>query len=181
MVNEQLVETMQILGAYVIMMSAFVIAMNWLMRGFMWQFIRVRASRGRLTMLKIHAVNEIYFKAGRFEGQDLKYKNREGDECIFAGLPADSVHRMMGVDFVEIDEVNKCIWDRKGAVMQGNDPVHVDRLIKRAIESPELKNKVLKVIVGLLVFLLIVALIDSVLIYKVLQFMAKTTLATVIQ
>jgi len=178
--NAELVNGLQIVASFAIMMIAFIVALNWLMRGMLVSFIRVRASRGKKTMAEIHGVNEIYFKVGAFSGSTFKYKDRDGKECTYAKISADSVHSWLGVKKVEIDEVNACIWTRDGAIIQGNDPVAVDNLIKRAIESPEVKDKMIKWILFLLVLMLLMGAIELFVMFNVLQTLGKTTLATVI-
>lgn len=175
-----LVNGLQIVGSFAMMMIALIFALNWLMRGMLICFIRVRASRGKKTMTKIHGVNEIYYKLGQFSGSSYSYKNRDGDQCLYAKIPHDAVFNTMGIQMIEIDEVNNCVWDRKGAIIQGNDPVAVDGLIKRALESPEKKDKLIKIVLFLIVILFLISIAGLIINVSVLQTLAKTTLATII-
>jgi len=175
-----LINGLQIVASFAGMMVALIIALNWLMRGMIFAFIKVRASRGKKTMVDIHGVNEVYYKVGQFDGSAFAFKNRAGKECLIAQIPADCVHNTMGIQKIEYDEVNKCIWTRAGAIIQGNDPVAVDGMIKRALESPEAKDKMMKVVLVLLILTFIMCGISLAISVNVLLTLGKTTLATII-
>lgn len=178
--NEILVQTLQILGAYVFLVIVMFLALNWLTKGFIRAFLTVRASRGGKILTVIHSVNDVYYKPGIFSGNDYYFKNRKGEECIYAKIPPNVIYNTMGVQALEIDEVNSCLFTRAGAIIQGNDPVHVDHLIKRALESPAEKSLLYKIVIVCLIILIIAAIADTAMIVQVKQVLSQTTLAQVI-
>lgn len=175
-----LLNGLEIVLSFALMMIALLFALNWLMRGMLFSFMKVRASRGKKTMVDVHGVNEVYYRVGEFNGTRFEYKNRKGELCTYANIPAVAVHNTMGIQKVEIDEVNSCLWTREGAIIQGNDPVAVDNLIKRAIESPEVRSTIYKVLIALVVLLLLISIGEVIMTFKVLSTLGKTTLAHVI-
>lgn len=178
--NEMLIDTMQILGAYVLLVIVLFLALNWLTKGFMRAFLVVRASRGGKLLTVIHSVNDVYYRPGKFSGNDYHYKNRMGENCIYTKVPPASIYNTMGVQALEIDEVNSCLFLRSGAIVQGNDPVHVDHLIKRALESPTEKSLLYKIVLIVLILVVLVLIADTAMIYQIKQILSQTTLAQVI-
>lgn len=180
MMNEILVESLSIMASYIILVVALIIALNWLQRNFLWAFIRVRASRGSKVLIEIHGLTDNYFKIGDFDSTNITFKNKKGDVCLLAGVEPSCIIPVMGVHKIEYDEVNKCLWTREGAVIAGNDPVHVDQLIKRAMEGAGSENKLLKVLVILFIIGLLVTITGFFLIYKMYAILQTTNLANVI-
>jgi hypothetical protein len=178
--NEMLIQTMQILGAYVVLVIVMFLAFNWLTKGFLTAFLKVRASRGGKLLTVIRSVNDVYYRPGYFSGNDYYFKNRKKEDCIYAKIPPQCIYNTMGVQAIEIDEVNSCLFTRAGAIVQGNDPVHVDHLIKRALESPAEKSLLYKIIIVCLIILIIGVIVDTAIIVQIKQILSQTTLAQVI-
>jgi hypothetical protein len=173
-------QILQISFSYVILFIVLVFGLNWLKRGELFAFMKVRASRGGKTLAIIHAVNDVYYKAGVFEQNAFKYKDRAGKDCLLVAVPPNAIYSTMGVQAIDIDEVNACIWTREGAILQGNDPVHVDYLVKRALESPQEQSLLFKIVVICLILLILAVIADTVFIVQIKNMLAQTTLAHVI-
>jgi hypothetical protein len=178
--NEQLYQTLQILFSFLILIGSLIFSLNWLQRGFLFTFIKVRGARGKKLLTEVHGANDVYYRVGQFIGTDYYYKNREGKQCLYANIDPSCVIQTMGVQKIEIDEINKSIWNREGTIFQGNDPVHVDQIVKRAMEGAGSENKVLKILIILFIIMLIVILVQMGFSYKIYQVLQNTNLAKII-
>lgn len=157
-------------------------AVNWLSNGFFTTWARVRMSKGRLWLVKVWTVNDTYFKAGKFDGKVISFKDRaKNGRRIF--VHPSSVYRSYSISNIEVDEEKnavrvkrKVIDDVTGAVkeieedgdgehpirvgggfasIQGFDAVLFDGLIKRAMMLPKKDDNKTKLIVALLFVIVI--------------------------
>jgi hypothetical protein len=117
--------------------------------------MKVRLSRGRKTLLFIHSVTDVYYRAGYFYDNELHYKNRSKKECIIVGVDKLCIYTTLGVQALDIDEEHKTLWTREGAIIDGSDPEKVDNIIDRALQSPEAKSLLIKLLVACLIVFVI--------------------------
>jgi hypothetical protein len=153
--EQAVVDGLIIAGAFVAVILMQVIVTNALTHGWLVNYIKVRISRGRKTLLFIHSVTDVYYRAGYFYDNELHYKNRSKKECIIVGVDKSCIYTTLGVQALDIDEEHKTLWTREGAIIDGNDPEKVDNIIDRALQSPEVKSLLIKLLVACLIVFII--------------------------
>lgn len=163
--SEFITQSLQLAASYVILVGALLFAMNWLTKNFLWNYFRVRASRGSKILIPIHSVDDVYFATGSWNSTTLKFKDRTKSECSLVNPPRHSIYMMAGVKALDYDEVNKCVWTRSGAVIQGNDPLLVDAMMDRILKNPLEQSTMVKICIAALALLFIFAMADIYLSY----------------
>lgn len=127
---------------------------NFLSNGFVGTFIRAKASRGKLPLLRIHGVTGEYYRTGKLNGEELRYKTKDKKFKTLLVSQSDT-KRLMGVVGFEIDDVNNCIVTHDFSAIEGFDAEKIDSLIQRALYRPALMESKDKIIIALLVLILI--------------------------
>ncbi len=152
-------EALYIIGGYLLLFFSMIFSLNWLSKGFMWQWLRVRMSRGAKILVCIHGAQDVYYKSGVFNESNLETKNRKKEKTLYVGIKPGFVYNTLGVQAIDIDEVNKCVWNREGASVQGNDPVEADILYRRCLKKPAEANLLIRVLIITLIVLVLALVI----------------------
>lgn len=147
----------------IILMGFFLI--NFLSNGFFGTFLRVKASRGKKVLVEVHAITDVYYTSGKFDGTVLKYTTREKKEKSLE-VTQDQVFRKIGVFCVITDEVNDNVLDIEFNAQKGGDTVTYDHLLKRVMMAPQIENMREKIMMALLVFILVVVVISAVIVFN---------------
>jgi len=143
-----------------------IFSLNWLSQGFLWQWLVVRMSRGRKILVCMHGSQRVYYKAGELIENNLSTKNNRKEKMLYVGIKPECVYNALGVQAIDIDEINKCLWNRQGAIIQGNDPIEADALYNRCLKKPAEANLLIKVLIGALIVLLLALLVLGFLSYE---------------
>lgn len=144
--------TAQAIGYGVVLFLAFGI-MSVLFRGFFWKYIRVRASMGRLVLVKLRNLSRDHFKIGKVEEGFLIYKNKE--EKRIAVKDFSFFYRCMGVSWVDVDEETSSVCAPDYKAVTGFDSERFQSLYTRCLMRPEGLNTK-EIIIIILVLLAIV-------------------------
>lgn len=159
MISEVFQESLYIVGGYLLLFFSMIFSLNWLSKGFLWQWLRVRMSRGKKLLVELHGSQDTYYMAGEMLETNLHTKNKRGEKLMYVGIKPECVYNTLGVQAIDIDEVNKCLWTRQGAVVQGNDPIEADALYNRCLKKPAEANLLVKVLIASLIILLLALLV----------------------
>lgn len=151
--------------SYILIIIIGFMLINFLSNGFFGTFLRIKASRGKKVLVEVHAITDVYFKAGKFDGTLLKYKTREKKNKALE-VTAQQVFRKLGVFCVITDDVSDAVLDIEFKAHSGGDSETYDHLLKRVIMAPQIENMREKIILGLLVIILIAVVISTVLIFN---------------
>lgn len=141
-----------IAGAVLILFPIMVIA--YLQGGFFWHWMRTRASRGKLVLIKVRSPLRDYFKTGHMEEAFLVFKdsNKEEKRPI---LPTDCVYPCFGIQMVDYDSEKNAFVAHNFDKVSGFDAVKYNHLYIRSLMRPALQdNKTLIIIVLLCLALL---------------------------
>ena len=149
--------------ALIIFIGFFLI--NFLSNGFFGTFLRVKASRGKKVLVEVHAVTDVYYVAGKFDGSILKYKTRGGKEKSLT-VEQTQVIRKIGVFCVITNEVNDNVLDVNFNAGQGGNTEDYDHLLKRVMMAPQIDDNLKKVTIGILILVLVILVINTVLTYN---------------
>lgn len=140
---------------------AVVVIMNFLLGGFLGPFMKVKRSRGKMVLVRVHHPVSDYFRAGTIEENFLIYKTRKNiaGETSTKRIPMipGVVSRAIGVFWTEVDEEKNCFFKRAtGEAVGTYDPVRVDSYIVRALVRPGLfGDQTVKILLLLVIVLLI--------------------------
>ena len=148
--------------ALIIIMGFFFI--NFLSNGFFGTFLRVKASRGKKVLVEVHSVTDVYYRAGKFDESILIYKTREGRKKSLS-VSQEKVIRKIGVFCIITDEITDNVIDYEFNAHKGGDTVTYDHLLRRVIMAPQIENMREKIMFGLLILLLVVAVFSGFIIF----------------
>jgi len=139
--NEVLVQLIQYIVSYVGVAVLIFLVLNFLTKGFIGTYLRVKGSKGRRCLTIVHSATDIYYRAGIWKENFYIFKDRSKDE---KNLPIADVEfktfvkYTLGVPCIECDEVgNKLINTDFNIVQMVNvDPARLNSLIMRIKNRP---------------------------------------------
>lgn len=152
-------------ASYIIIILIGFFLINFLSNGFFGTFLRVKASRGKKVLVEVHAVTDVYYIGGKFEGKILKYKTRGGKEKSLT-VKQGQVLRKIGVFCVITDEVNDNVLDINFNAESGGNTEDYDHLLKRVMMAPQLEDNAKKIMIGVLILILVIIVINTVLTFN---------------
>lgn len=141
--NEIITQTLYFIGSYIGLVVVLLWGLNWLSKGWLLTFIKVKSSKGKLILTIVHSVTDIYFKFGSFDGAAFKFKDREGKERIIADVANNDnvVFQTMGVYALNYDIVKDKLLTKTLQSQNEIDSSVTDALINRAIQAPQITDK----------------------------------------
>jgi hypothetical protein len=140
---------------------------NFLSNGFFGTFLRVKASRGKKVLVEVHAVTDVYYTAGSFNGKTLSYKTRgpkKKEKTL--EVTQKQVFRKIGVFCVLTNEVNDNVIDIEFNAETGGDTETYDHLLKRVMMAPNIDDMKQKVMMMLLVLIMITNVITLFIVFN---------------
>jgi len=158
-------------GAYTTVFLSSIFLFNWLSNGFLWTYLRIKASRGKKTLLRMHGTTGRYYLQSKIYDRLIHFKDRQKHAWALRIRP-DQVTREMGVNTVDVDEDTAQILapDFKSAA-PGHDATIFDGLLKRAMQSPTLAPSIKDIII---ILLLVLNLAATIFIYVTVRKLAET-------
>lgn len=98
-------DIISIVISYILVIGIGFFLLNFLSNGFLFTFIRVKGSRGKLVLVELHELSNNVFKAGKFDGNLLTWKvSRKKSNSILVDKSA--VTRKIGVVCIVVDGIN---------------------------------------------------------------------------
>lgn len=143
-------EVFVVMGSYAAIIAIGFFLVNWLQNGFLLTFVRVKASRGKLSLVKIRGVTHDYFKAGKINEGFLIYKDSEKQKRRISLKPG-MTYRVMNVHCVDIDDETNAVIGHDYKIKSGFDAVKFENLYLRALMRPTLLDSKEKLILLLVV------------------------------
>lgn len=140
--------------------------LNWLSGGFLIPFARVKMSRGRLSLIRIHCVTGSYFKPGEIIEGWLVFKDSQKQKRRIACPNRGFIDHAYGVKTIDVDDEKNCIITPDMKTVPGYDAVKFENLYVRALTAPHLEDKLLKIILIVVIILALIVLADIVFTYK---------------
>ena len=148
--------------------------------GFLFAFIKVKASRGRKVMVRTWNVTHFLFRPGEIIDGWLIFKHKKNNYRV--KVESEDFYRMLKLRFIDVDLENGIIFRRTGEGGTPYDPVTTDNLYVRALMAPKLEGKQMLIILILLIVVLLVVLAEGGMLfqmYKVVQGLAQVGEASV--
>jgi len=147
------------MATYLILLIIFMGLAQFLTNGFLFTFIRVKASRGKKILVKVNTPYGHHFRIGQIASGALFYKPRkvEGEKAhekqskrlMLPDKP--SVYRCLGILWLDVDEEKNAIMCHDYQAVSGFDAIKWENYLERAIKAPPTDDllqhiKVLKII-----------------------------------
>lgn len=126
--------------AYAIIIFGIVFLMNFLTKGFVLKYLKVKASRGTKQLIRLHRTTGIQYFVGKTEDGEVSFNTNRKTKKHYK-VSKYNVHREMGVDVFEIDEEMSTVKTQNWRVSNGHNTDHFDGLLVRALEKPNLVDK----------------------------------------
>jgi len=142
------------------------VSLNIMTKGFLIQYLRVKASQGKFILARIHSVTDTYYRPAKIVEGFLQTKTRHKEEFSLPISDSDYsgyIYRELGISVIEIDEQAKKLlnFDFKGvSFIENFDAGRTQSLLMRIKNRPQPMNKNTTIIlVGLFMIVIIVAFI----------------------
>lgn len=137
--EQLMIDTLVIMGAYTVWIALIFGAMNALTLGFLGTYLKVRVSLGRKVLVKINGMTHYYYRTGVIKDGFLSYASRKGEDKLIS-IDGKSVGRSMAINFVGVDEETNAVIKPDLSVVSGFDAVKISNYIKRALQAPRLES-----------------------------------------
>jgi hypothetical protein len=163
--NQVLLDVGIQIAAYITVILLGFVGMNWLTNGFLWPSLRVKLSRGRLTLVFVNSLNGFYYVAGKLSGGFLIYTDKEKNKHRVSVDNKMSIGYIGATKTIIVDEATDKVYSPEFKEGGGFDGVKYENLFIRCLMSPEIQDKVIKIILLASVIAAIASLIALWLIY----------------
>lgn len=138
--------------AYMAVLAIFFIGINILTKGYLLAYLRVKASRGALTLLRIYSAYDVYYRASKWSDGVLNWKSRGKESKSFPCKSADFkafTKQEMGVNLIEIDEIGNKLIDKDFNIVKfvNIDPSRLNSLILMIKNRPVNMSKEMMILI----------------------------------
>lgn len=148
-----------------VLMLLLVFAISFLFRGFFFKYLKVKASFGKLVLVKMRSTLRDYFAVGKVEEGMLIFKFNEDVKSIPVDMKTNPFYRCLGVSWVDLEEETNAICKTDYSGVPGWDPIKINNLLVRALTRPTVnsgKENLMIILVGLAIIGIIVVIVLSV-------------------
>jgi hypothetical protein len=155
-------------GGYIVVIIIAFGLMNFLTKGFIWEYLKVKLSRGKKILVKAHDVTDSYYIASKIDAKkNLLVKDRAKNIFTFSDINISYIRRELGLNIIEVDLTNQTLIKRDFSESTGFDLTATDNMINRAVMLPKLgeeklsKEMIIAIITLIAVIGVIIALVMS--------------------
>lgn len=152
-------DILSITASYIGIIAAQFFITNFLMKGAVLAYLRVRGSRGKKVLVMSDTVTDTYWTVGEIIDDALQYKKRTGKHARVVNLPRECIYSMWGVHMVHLDEAKNCAITKKGDYKTVNTFEEVDQHVERALNAPVILDKKEAVMLVLGIFSLLILIV----------------------
>jgi hypothetical protein len=134
-------DVLWIVGSYIVIIILMYATLNFLTKGFIYNYLRVKMSRGKYTLIRCNDVTDVYYKAGKIDSKrNLILKDRFKKIHTFSGIEKIHLNRELGVNLIEVDLVKGLLIHRDYSGASAFDLTMFDEFVNRALMLPQLKK-----------------------------------------
>ena len=129
------------IGFGIFFISVFIL--NFTMKGFIRAYLRVKASRGKLTLIEAVTPTDNYWTVGETKDKALCYKTRHGEKKRITPVPKRAIEHTMGIFKVKVDEHDDFFYMPDGKLPSPGempDAIATDNMIQRIIMAAGLND-----------------------------------------
>lgn len=152
--------------SYVLICVIFYATINFLSKGWLTTYLKVKSSRGKKVFVEVDAVADTYFRVGYFKEDVFHYKTRHKVDKILTDIKHEDILHKLGVACVHVDEATDAVVRRNGSVKSGISAVNADQLVKRVILAAQIKKNIIMIILVLICVLLLLNIFGIILDYQ---------------
>lgn len=135
--------------------------LSFLLRGFLFKFIKVKASLGRKILVRVREVTHWEYYVGRWEEHDLIIGSKKKQKRI-NNISSDHIYRSIGISWIDLDGKDWSILPPKDTkAIEGFDPEKMESLIVRALYKPPTEDTKDKIIIILCIGAFIAAAVSA--------------------
>lgn len=160
--------------AYITVMVVTFAIFNFLSKGYLRNYLIVKASRGRKILVRVITYTGIYYKPGKIDSGVLQYKNIPTKDKDTYKIERDSLIQEMGINLITIDETTKKVIKPSTETTEGHDTTKFDYLLQRALYKPSFKDNPKEMII---IALCVISCILSGFVIYLLMSMGQKTVA----
>jgi hypothetical protein len=157
--NAVISQTIYFITSYVLIIGFFFFIVNFLSKGWLVAFLKVKSSRGKKSFVVCHGVADTYYRVGEFKGTSFKFIDRDKNGITITNIDREDVIHTMGVTGFEYDVPSGNVI-KLGVTKPGCSPEETDNYIKRIIEAPGIEENFKKYVIILLIFILLFVIIN---------------------
>jgi hypothetical protein len=150
-----IIQTLYFMGSYAGLVSMLLFALNWITKGFIVKYLKVRASKGSKVLATIVSPTDNYYAIGAYADGAFKYTTRSGTGKTCTDVKTDDIFSVMSVFGININETDDTVIRRNGDVRAAISASSADDYYDRIIKAKELTNNLDKFIVGVLIIAVI--------------------------
>lgn len=155
-------ETLYYVLSYIGIILFIYLGINFLSKGWLTTFIRVKGARGKKLMTIVHSPTDVYFRPGAFiQSGAYTYKTRGKKVKVLTDIPKEAIFPMMGVFCINLNEVKDLAYTYTGEGKALNSGESVDALITEIINTPKL-GKDFGLVILIIVILILLAVIADI-------------------
>jgi hypothetical protein len=146
--------------AYFVVFVLSVLFFNFLSGGFLLKFIRAKASMGKLILVEIDGVNNVYYSLGKLSSNELRFKSVGGKRKTLL-IDRGDIYRKLNVSCITVDEVTSAVRKVDYSVAEHFDAEAYDDLLCKAIAKPKLNNSKEVIILVAVALVILVCLYNA--------------------
>lgn len=159
--NEIILDAIYVLIGLVIAIGSFIMSMNFLTKGMILAYMRVRMSMGKKVLVRVNSVIDKYWTTGQLKERVLYFRIRNTPkDTTINNICEEHYYYSMGVHCIDVNEgePNPFAYARSGEVPQNlPDPAIYDNLLQRALMSPSDTRKEFIILLICIILVLVVA------------------------
>jgi len=145
--NEIIQQTLMFMASYIGLILAFYLSLNWMTKGFLSAYLKVKTSKGKKILTCVRSKTDIYYTTGRFKSDAFHYTTRDKDPKILSNVDTNAIYSSLGAFVLNVDETTDNVFTFEGAARIGTSATTADHLVKRAIMSPEIDDHFKKIVI----------------------------------
>lgn len=142
------------------------VSLNIMTKGFLFQYLRVKASQGKYILARIHSVTDTYYRPAKIVEGFLETHTRNKEKFSLPLNDSDYsgyITRELGISVIEIDEQAKKLLNfdfKEVSLIQGFDAGRTQSLLLRIKNRPQpINTNTTIIIAGIIIILMIVGFI----------------------
>jgi hypothetical protein len=140
---------------YVIVCFVLLFLIAMLLRGFFWNYIKVRTSFGKYFLIKIRNPIRDYFTMGKYEDGFMIFKHHRKELKVPFPENLPVIYRCLAVSWVDYDEKSGSFVKADFSAVTSYDARKFNNLYLRALTLPQIASGFEKVLIILMVISLI--------------------------
>lgn len=133
---------------------------------FFFPWMRVRASRGKKTLVRVLTMSDDYFRVGQIDEGVLVFTDRTKEKRRVT-VPPSALYRSLGVNCIDLDDDRNTVFDRKEwRVVNGFDGKKYDAIYERILMRPGKKDMLMIVVLIIVIVICAASLYNAYLTYQ---------------